>query len=211
LYAQELKAEFDKAYNMDPELYNGKVFTGVYRGKVDGNQFFESFVFLKGDLALNNATYPLQSLNYDVFEQKILLSFIDAIKATKIIELPLANVRYFYLEEKYFEVHLWGESKYRIFQSIANDEVSILINWTKTLNAGTGAQNNRSRFSKLKKRIWVLMEEDYHPIKNNKTFGALFSIEKQDLLKKWLKETRIKIQKADDAQLLMIIEYLDSI
>ena len=208
LNAQELKSELDEVYNMNPELYNGSIFTGVYRGRVDGTQFLLSKDFFTGDIGLKVNTFKQQQLNYDVYEQKVLLSFKDDIEAIKIIEVPLANLNFFYLDNKYFEVQEWEGNSYRIFQVFGDDSLKILIHWTKTLNAGTGSQNNRSKFSNLKKRLWLYIDGDYHPIKNNKTLISHLSPDQQALVKEWLKKNKIKIQKADDEEFQMIIDYL---
>lgn len=208
LLAQDtVEVKLDQVYNMNPELYNGKVFTGIYRGKIDGTQFFISKKFLTGELRLNQQVFKQQKLNYDVYDQKVLLSFKDDINATKIIELPLANVEFFYLDSKYFEVHVWLNG-YRIFQTFGINELKILLYWTRTLNAGTGSESSRSRFSSLKKRIWLFREGSYYAVKNNKTLRKLYTDEQQLILKKWQKKNKIKIQKADDEQLQMIIDYL---
>lgn len=209
--AQELKNNFDEVYNMDPELYNGAVFTGVYRGHIDGTQFFVSADFYTGDLGLQTHVYKEQKLNLDVYDQKVLLSFKNDINAVKIIELPLANIKYFYLDSKYFEVLPWQDDNYRIFQVFGDDNMKIIIHWSRTLNAGTGSRNNRSNFSNLKKLIWIYKEESYFPIKNNKTLIKLYSLDQQTKIKKWLKENRLKLQKTDDEGIQLIIDYIQEL
>ncbi len=211
LNAQDLKSELSEVYNMNPELYNGRVFSGVYRGNVDGTQFFVSERFFIGDLLLRNQLFKAQQLNYDVYGQKVLLSFKDDINATKIIELPLANVNYFYLGTKYFEVLPWQNEGYRIFQVIENKDYKILIHYTRSLNGGTGSENNRSKFSNLKKRTWLYKEDNYFVIKNNKALIKLYPLDSQSDLKRWLKSSGMKIQKADDAGLQTIVDYLSTL
>jgi hypothetical protein len=208
LYSQQLKQQFDEVYSMDPILYNGRVFSDLYRTGVDGTQFFNSENFSLGDLKLNQRVFTLQELNYEVFAQKLLLSFTDKIKAKKIIEIPLEHVQYFYLRSKYFEIIEWSDNTYKIFQVISSGEYKLLIFWYKILVNGAQAINNQQRFSDLKSKIWMLKDDDYYPIKNNKSIITLFQPEQQPEIKKWLKSNGVKVQKADDKDLQMLINYL---
>lgn len=207
LVAQQLKAQYDEIYNLDHELYNGLIFTEVYRIGVAGNQFFLNEDFQFGKLGLNDQVYDDQNLNYDVFRQKLLLSFENEFNARVVIEVPLLNAQFFYLENKYFEVLPWEDDSKKIFQVFGNEGCKILIEWNKSLSTKSYSGNYNRKFSDLKKKVWFLKNGEYHAVKNNRSFIELFEIEKQDDIEKWLKSNRIKIQKADDASLQMLAEY----
>ena len=186
LEAQQLKAEFDEVYSMNPELYNGKIFTEVYRIGVSGNQFFLNENFQSGDIGLNNQIYKNQELNYDVYRQKLLLSFENEFNARVVIEIPLLNTQFFYLENKYFEVLNWKEDSKMIFQVFGDDHCKILIEWSKSLSIKSYSGDYNRKFSDLKKQIWVLNNGEYHAIKKNKSFIKFFGSEQQDEIEKWL-------------------------
>jgi len=207
LNAQQLKDEFDKVYSMDPKLYNGRVFTEVYKNDVSGNQFFLNEDFLKGSLGLYDQVYKDRELNYDVYRQKLLLSFENDINARIVIEIPLLNAQFFYLGDKYFEVLKWEDESSKIFQAFGDDKCKILIQWSKSLSIKSYSGNYNRKFSDLKKQIWVFKTGEYHVVKNNKSLIELFESEEQNEIEKWLKSNRIKIQKTDDAGLKMLAEY----
>ena len=205
--AQQLKAEFDKVYSMDPKLYNGRVFTEIYRIGVSGNQFFSDEEFQKGDLGLNHQVYKEQELNYDVYRQKLLLSFYNYINARVVIEVPLLNTQFFYLENKYFEVLKLKDDSKEIFQVFGDDHCKILLQWSKSLSTKSYSGNYQRKFSDLKKQTWVYIEGEYYSYKKNKSFIKLFGSEHQDDIEKWLKSNRVKIQKTDDASLQKLAEF----
>ena len=204
--AQQLKVEFDEVYSMDPELYNGRVFNEIYRIGVYGNQFFSDEEFLKGDLGLRHQVYKDQELNYDVYRQKLLLSFNNDINARVVIEVPLLNTQFFYLGDRYFEVLPWEDSK-MIFQVFGVEKCKILIKWSKSLSTKSQTGSFQRKFSDLKKQIWFLKNGEYHHVKKNKSLIELFESEQQANLQKWFKSNRVKIQKANDADLKLLAEY----
>ena len=205
--AQQLKAEFDEVYSMDPELYNGRIFTEVYRIGVYGNQFFLNEDFQPGDLGLNNRIYKNQELNYEVYRQKLLMSFENDINARVVIEIPLMNTQFFYFENKYFEILNWKDDSKKIFQVFGDDHCKILIQWSKSLSTKSQTGSFQRKFSDLKKQIWFLKNGEYHHVKKNKSLIELFESEQQANLQKWFKSNRVKIQKANDADLKLLAEY----
>ena len=206
--AQELKEKFDAVYNLDPELYNGQIFTNVYRRDIDGTQFFQEKTFKQNDLSLYKKFYKDQYINYDVYSQKLLLTYLDANLAQKIIEIPLENVRFFYIENNYFEVMVGPNNDFRIFQTFNFNNNKILIYWMKNLKANTGSVYYRFRFTNLEKQMWLLLNDHYYKVNNNKTFISSFPSDQQSTIKAWLKENKIKIQKADNLELDLLSNYL---
>lgn len=207
--SQELKDDYDKVYNMNPELYNGQVFTEIYRGNINGSQFFVDQDFVIGDLQLLSNKYLDQSLNYDVYNQKVLLSFEDKNGAQKIIELPLENVQSFYIYNKYFEV-LDGDGKRKMIAQVFRFKKNkILIHWSKNLKSSASQGYTVRQFNSLKKKIWIIFDGTMYPINKNQDLISLYPIDKQSELKSWLKENKLKIKKAEDPQLTLIANYLD--
>lgn len=207
-FSQELKEQLDAVYNLDPELYNGQVFTNVFPRDVDGNQFFQEKNFRENDLALSKQFYKDRYINYDVYSQKLLLTYLDANNAQKIIEIPLENIRFFYIGNNYFEVMIGPNKDYKIFQTFNFNDNKILIYWMKNLKVNTGSVYYRYRFTNLEKQMWLLLNDHYFKINNNKSFIRSFPSEQQKSIKAWLKENKIKIQKADNLELELISNYL---
>jgi len=205
--AQQLEQQLDKVYNIDPQLYNGKIFTDFYIGGFGGTQFFSGAEFQFGDLGLSNKVYKQQGLNYEVYQQKLLLSFKDKIKAEIIIEIPIEHIRFFYLKNTYFEVISWPDNSYKIFQVFGNDKNKIMIHWRRYLKSNSNAIANQRQFSELKKQIWVLKQGEYYSINNNKSFINLFDLDQQDAIKKWLKTNQIKLRNANDEKLQSLADY----
>jgi len=175
------------------------------------NQFLYSKDFVSGSLEVNQQTYFDKQINYDIYKQKLLLSFQDQNQANRIIEIPLIHLESFSMENKYFKLIAWDDSTRRIFQQIGENDIQILIYWFKELNAISSTDNYNYQFTDAKKQIWILKEGDFHQVTNNKNFHKLFPAEKQTELKKWMKSQRIKIQKSGDINLDLLIKYCENL
>jgi hypothetical protein len=207
-FSQELKKQLDEVYNLDPELYNGRIFSNVYGNNVNGHQYFEERNFRRNELGLNHKVYEEQYINYDVYAQKLLLTYLDDNNAQKIIEIPQELVQFFSIGNNYFEMLLDEDNNYRIFQSFTFNKNKILIYWTKNLTKNTGAVYYDYRFTKMEKQIFLLLNGQYYKVKNNKRFVNQFPDEEQANIQKWLKANKIKIQKADNSAFELLTKYL---
>ena len=70
---------------------------------------------------------------------------------------------------------------------------------------------NSYRFTDMKNQIWILQDGVHIRVKNNKSLIATLPESKQSTVQSWLKENKIKIQKADHTNLKLLTEFLDSI
>lgn len=208
---QDLKSQYDKVYNMDPDLYNGIIFTNIYNRSVVGTQFFEENTFRRNDLTLGTRTFNDQYINYDVYHQKLLLTFIDESHAQKMVEIPTENIRHFYIGESYFEVLKNNEGDYKFYQVYNFNESKLLVYWIKYMKSNSTTVKNSYRFTDMRKQLWLLQDGDYTRVKNNKAFISTLPESKQSTVQTWLKENKIKIQKADHTNLQLLTAFLDSI
>ena len=180
----------------------------MYGKNVDGHQYFEERNFRKNKLGLNHRVYEEQYINYDVYAQKLLLTYLDDNNSQKIIEIPQELVQFFSIANNYFEMLLDEDNNYRIFQSFTFNQDKILIYWKKNLTKNTGAVYYDYRFTKMEKQIFLFLNGQYYKVKNNKRFIDQFPDEAQANIQKWLKNNKIKIQKADNSSLELLCKYL---
>lgn len=205
---QELNGDFDDVYGLNPILYNGRIYTDYYDNRVKGHQFLLEKKFYHGTVRINNQFFEKQEINYDVYKQKLLLKFKDYTLALRLIEIPLENVQSFSFSNKNFVISLMPDSTQKIFQLIGKDVFNIYVFWSKKLNTTTSTSAFDYQFTDSKKEIWVNRKGKLEQISNNRSLINLFDDAQGKKLKKWLKQSRIKIQKANNQQLLILAEYL---
>lgn len=209
-YSQDLKSSYDSFYNKNPELYNGIIFSNIYTRSVEGTQFFEENTFRRNDLGLIANNFEDQYINYDVYHQKLLLTFIDDNHSQKMVEIPTENIQYFYIGDNYFEVLKDSEGEYKFFQVYPFQESKLLIRWIKYMKANSSTVKNSYRFTDMKKQIWILQNGEYLKIDNNKDLIANLPENQHSIVQTWLKENKVKIQKADNSKMQLLITFLNS-
>lgn len=211
LYSQTLKEKIDAIYGLSPILYNGKIYSEFYGDKVKGHQFLLEKQTIKGDLIVQNQSFKNQQLNLDIYQQKVLLKYSDQNNAIQLIEISQHHLSEFSLEEKNFRVALEADSSFIIYQIIGNGSHQIFLNWYKKLQTISSNSSYDYQFSEAKKWMYLVIDSQWLSITNNKSLIKKIEEAKQKDLKRWLKENRIKIQKANDHQLYFLTNYLDSL
>ena len=198
----------DDVYGLNPELYSGRVYTDFYNTKVNGHQFLKSPSFSTGSVVINKQDYKNQQLNYDIFKQKLLLSFTNYSQAHRIIEIPLSKVYSFSLSNKQFRILKMHDSTLKIFQVIGDSTFNILIFWRKNINTTTSTSVYDYKFTDAMREIWVIRNREYKQINSNKSLLKLFTKEQSQKIKTWLKAQNIRVKKASDQQLEELSKFL---
>ena len=201
--------EADSIYGLNPQLYNGRIYKDYYGNSVKGHQFLVSEEYKNGTLQVNGQVFEGLSLNYDVYGQKLLFSFENQTKATKIIIIPLDNIQSFIFDNKYYEVIWWQNQEYKIFQTIISTQSKIIIYVKKELVTTTSTSEYDYQFSDVKKQFWLLKDGEYYSFRNNRSFTKLFDKDKNKIIKKWIKQHQIKIHKASDSQINELLNFCD--
>jgi len=212
IVAQTPQSLMDKVYGMDAQLYNGPIYSDYYSAKVKGQQFFKSADFMIGNINFLHGHYHKQQLNYDVYSQKLLLSFYNDNSSHRIIEVPLWHVKTFSLGKKNFQVYLQKDSSLKIFQRIGeNDSLYFLIHWYKELKPYTAISEYEYVFSNIKRQIWLVKNGAMLAVNNNKAWRKLFPKAHEKSLKRWMRAHQIRIQRADDKSLLQLLKHCETL
>ena len=211
IQAQHLRDSIDRVYGLDPILYNGRIYQDYYSSKVRGQQFLEKPQFVSGSLLLRQQLYEPVQLNYDIYSQKLLMSFYDANKALRIIEVPQEHIVSFFLKDKYFEVLPWQDSSLRIFQHMGSEHLYFSVFWYKEMETTTSEDLYDYQFTEPKRELWLVIDQQWHLIQNNKSFRVLFPSAHQPQLRRWMKSHRVRIQRADDESLYILLKYCEKL
>jgi len=208
--SQNLKARFDSIYDKDPVLYNGVVFSAIYDRSVYGTQFFEENNFRKNNLGISDMIYTDEYINYDVYKQKLLLTFLDDNNAQKMVEIPIENVQFFTIGDHYFEAIEDSNKEYKYYEVFTFNGNKILFYWMKYLKSNTNNAYYPYRFSAIQRQILLLKNDEIFKIKKNKELIAYFPEDQQKKIRSWLKSKKIKIQKATLSEMNELTSYLSN-
>lgn len=207
--AQDRGHAFD--ISADPVLINGKLYVFHMPYGTEGNQFLSGNNFMEGSLMIKGINYTGLKLNYDVYNQQVILSHEMSIGAINHLIVPDGWLQGFSLDGKNFRLIAAGNGTKKIFQVIGADSVQVLYGWKKTLGLSHvhGATNHV--FSKPVRTAFLYMNGMLHQYRNNRSFYSLFESGNREKLKDYMKRNRINVRKADDNLMTSLVAFCNSI
>jgi hypothetical protein len=211
LVSQDIFTETENAFGPDPLLFNGKKYTYFVPSSTEGNQFFKDEQFLPGMVTIKGITFEVEDLNYDIYNQEILLRYPNESGALSLIALSQSWIERFNLGDKRFEfATLPGNSK-MIYQVIRTQNLGILFFWSKRLKLDMAYGSDKYVFSTPVRESYVQIGGKFFEFKNNKTFVKAFMDEMEDDIRKFLKSNHINIKKVGDNSLQELLNYCEAL
>jgi hypothetical protein len=211
LFAQELQ-NCNKDLNIaDPELINGRLYTYFPPRQVDGNQYFTSPEFSPGTLTIRGKVYNDLLLNYDVYNQAVLLKYTRQTGAPQILEVSEAWLSGFSFQGKNFYYMAAAESPGRILQVIGDGSLKVFYKWEKRLEFKTVAGKATYIFNLPPKKMYLYQNDRFISFQNNRSFIRALDPLWQDQVKKYLKSNKLKVRKLSDEKMDDLISYCNSL
>jgi len=205
-FAQVSNDKNDPVYGFDPLLYNGRMYV-FYQPETGGTQYLYNDFDSKGSIIIRGVTYTNVNINYDIYNQQLILKYKDALGSPRLIEISFAWLDSFILEGKPFEVIAEASSTKRIYQVLGSGNKKILYGYQKKLLLHNHESSGTFYFSKIIKEKYVMNGTHIAKFNNNHSFISAFSLLEQDLIKKYIRNKNINIKKANDHILADLINY----
>ena len=209
--AQQLKTRVDDVYGFDPSLYNGRQYTFFPPANTGGNQYFSSVRFEKGSVTIRNVTYNGLALNYDIYNQQLILEYKNNLDAPSLIILSDAWLKSFSYNGSNFEIISSQDTLKRIYQVLGTGPDRILYYWKKKLNLDSYQGTKNYFFSSAIKEMNLYSGNKILRYWNNKIFCSLFETEKKTAIKEYLRKKKINIKKASDQIMTDLISYCNTL
>ena len=214
LYAQELSltdylAQCERKYGSDADLVNGEKYYYPYR-KTQGDPFFfaESRPAV---IRIQDKEFSGQLLRYDIFNQKLILDFKDLYGAMNSLVLRDVWVKSFAFDDKQFVRMKGPAGTNAYFQLVSDGHLSCVYRWSKDrlLNLASGVQSYY--FTEPAKISYLVIGERFFAYRNNRSFIRALDPDKQKMVKQYMKQARLRVQKAADVQMRQLVEYCNSL
>jgi hypothetical protein len=197
-------------YGFDPLLYNGKIYSNVHNKNVIGNQYLVDD-FSTGDITIKGIKFRNLNLNYDIYNQHLLLQFRDDNGAKKVLIVSKAWLENFTIDNRYFEKNDSFKLGYSLYQLIGEGSVRIRYLWKKELKISNISGDFQYFFSPPLKESYVCIDKLVVKYRNNRTFLLNFPPKKRELIKIFMKQNRINIKRATDQVVFDLVNYCNSI
>jgi hypothetical protein len=198
-------------FNPDPVLYNGRFYFFFPPPGTEGNQFLTDRTFISGSARLWGIDYNELLLNYDIFNQQLIMKYEIKTGASRQIIISDAWLESFSLNGMKFEFLETPDGTKKIFQVIGEGPYRILyLRWKKMeLARFHGSMNHM--FSAPVKEMNLFSYGKIYRYHNNRSFCSLFDPSVRDDIKDYLRELKINVKKADDDSIYGLITFCNSI
>jgi len=209
--AQAGSSTFDPVYGYDPLLYNGRVYSFFPNPGTSGTQFITPEFDTRGKIVLRGVLYTNLTLNYDIYNQQLVLNYNNKLGSASLIEISTAWLEKFELNGMQFEILNTADTSKQIYQVIGSGRYSIRYYHFKELIPDTRVSSRSLIFAGEEREKYVFNGKDMIKYKNNKSFVSAFDIAQQELIRKYLRKQKIKVKRAGDSRMAEMITYCNSI
>lgn len=207
--AQKPHTGIDEVYGSDPLLYNGKYYTFHVPVNTIGHQYLTDKEFQTGSVRLRGVDYNDLKLNYDIYNQQLLLRYPSATGAVNLLIISDAWLEAFTIDDRHFEIITSPDSTKKIFQVLGNGPFRILYHWKKNLelDLSYGAKDHVFTGSK---EMNLYKDDKILAYRNNRSFYSLFNNEQKHVVKEYARRHRINVKKAGDQLMTGLVDYYNS-
>lgn len=209
--AQQPALTVDEVFGSDPLLYNGRYYTFYTPFNTGGNQYHTGTQFEIGSATIRGVKYSDLLLNFDIYNQEVILKYKLRTGATNLIIVSDAWVEAFSLNNIDFEIVTTTDTVKKIFQVIGNGPDRILYYWRKSLNLDSFYGASNYTFSEAKREMYILIDNKILKYTNNKSFYKLFDTEKRVNVKDFMRNNNIRVKKAPDQSMRELIDYCNTL
>jgi len=211
VFSQPVTGNDDKVYGNDPLLFNGRTYVFITPPGTGGSQFLFDKFDAQGTIQLRNTSFTNISLNYDVYNQLVILKYIDAISSTGFIEISAAWLETFGLYGSHYEYVSGTDTTKRIYQVLGDGDMKIMYYHHKELLIDTRTAMRNHYFSNAVKEMYVKKDKSLIKYKNNKSFVKAFGVNSQAGIKKYMRKNNIRVKKANDQEMTELINYCNTL
>ena len=208
--AQSASSGIDTIYGSDPLLFNGRQYIYQIPPGSAGNPFLFGTEFQKGWITIADRQYPHLNLNYDIVNQVLLLKYLDQAGFTMVIEVSESWLTRFGIGAAEFEFIRQNNTPI-IYQVIQSENIKVRYHWQKELKLENVMTNAAYAFLDPRKTSFLVIHGTEYEYKKNKDFVKAFDPAIQIRISKYLKNNKIKVNKAPDASMRALVNFCNTL
>ncbi|MFH1297571.1 MAG: hypothetical protein ABIJ04_09900 [Bacteroidota bacterium] len=210
LISQDAATILDRVYGLDQTLINGKKYNFLPPFGTKRDQFLFSPVYIAGSVTLKGKGYQDIELNYDIFNQQLLLKYVDEAGGRNSIEVSKAWLTNFSLGNMNFEfLHL--EQEPHFYQVLGERPVQILYYWRKNLDLDVVVGSYNYIFTRAVRDSYVFMDGQLKPFRSKRSLVRLFNPRYRQEIKSYLRKNKVNVKKASDKAMAEMITFIRNI
>lgn len=209
--AQVQNENIDPKFGLNPVLYNGKVYYFFPQPGTVGSQYMYTDFDPKGAILIRGIAYSNHSLNYDIYNQQVILKYVNQFGSTSMIEISNAWLEKFEIYGSQFELFSEADTTKRIYQVLGDHKFKVLYYRKKDLLLDNMKTIRNHYFTDVKRDMFVLFGNRIISYNSNRSFVRIFDESKRDLIKKYAKAKGIRVKSANDQKMNDLVNYCSSL
>jgi hypothetical protein len=208
---QDIYAVTAEAFKDDPLIRNGVYYSYPYYN-AQGHPFLFDKDFENGSVDFRGKHYDGLSINYELFNQQLILSW----EADGMLQMSLLDPQFvsgFELKDLQFIKAETEEGLQGYFQVVAaTSRISCYYGWYKDRRE-LHDSGNRSifSFSEPKSRRYLYLEGQYQRYKSNKTFIRILPEEARNRVKAYVQTNSLQVMEASNEEMGKLINHCNEI
>jgi len=196
----ELKEVFDYLNGPDYNLLNGRQYDRLNSG--ESHPFFNTDLYRPGSLLLNGTAYDGVLINYDIYDQQVILQVPGWISdLNNKVVLNREMIDHFQIDGLMFRKMSSPETGTSFFQGMFSGEISCYLRWTKKLYRSSTSSNARIKYLKQSREIYLQKEGQLFHVKNKSSFTRIFDEAYRKEIKAFLRREKIRFSSASEEKL----------
>jgi len=210
LISQGAFQEMDRVYGPDPLLFNGRKYTYFFPPGTGGNQFLLSTEFKTGEVTIKGNKFEGIDLNYDIYNQLLLIQSAGESGSLNIIEVSNAWLESFRIGNLEFKILDFGNGQ-RIYQVLGEGPLFILYYWRKDLKLDASYGASDFTFTPSIKSQYVLIGDKLWPFRNKRSLISIFDRELKQDIKSYINRNKVRMKNVSDQTMTQLINYIGNL
>jgi hypothetical protein len=206
----KLREYVQSEYGIDQQLINGKQFYFKYF-RVQHDPYFLGESPLLGEVTLNGKTYRNLRLNYDIYEQFLVLEYSLPSGGVNKIILNSEYTDSFTIEDLCFEKLSLDERGPLFYEVIRSGDLVCYIHWEKHITAVQNDMQYYGSFTAPMRRYLLDSGKGTSTFHSRKSFTALFPEPARKELRRILRTRNIRFRNADPRELTGLIGFASDV
>jgi hypothetical protein len=206
---RQAKERFERTYGSDHNLLNGRQYYLLYSNT--SHPFLEDESARPGRLILNGVVYEGVPINYDLYQQAVVLQYISHAGETRYLELNRECLEEFRMGGKVFrKVAVQGDEE-QYAQVIQAGTLRFIILWKKNMNYKASMNQTPYRYTNVSKRLFFEGNGMIQRVASRSSFLKLFDDAQRSSVRLYLKQEGIRFRKAYDLELQKLLDYCNQL
>lgn len=193
--------EVQLIYGANTSLVNGVYFDNEY--KFDkGHPYLFADEFQIGTIVVKNKEYNNLQLKYNIYNQKVLINYIDKGNSSIPFYPPTEFVNEFTINTTKFKKHSFAGFEDNFYQVIYEGRIACLYLWfKKRIDSYHNIDFHAYEYLKPQKKSYLVINNELKLFKGKKSFVVLLPPDIRDSVKHYIKETDIKFKQITEKQM----------